>query len=558
MKKILSLCVVLCLFLAFLPNTSAARSYDPIIKVGLSYDSNALTAANLQNVSGMDTGYAFGYFDEDREFVSTYEIDDENKITVLKNTNLWLSGTTYSDSPLANYNDMVCAYCLQIDEYFDDLDDALDVIQEVEDCDYDAYLCYTPGGYRVRIGQYINGEAANEMIEEVSENIGWDVERRVPNGTCYTVVITGTSDILYQFDMLGEYPLGIMPMSEQTWFKGYKYYGGFEYNRVSGNNINVINVIGLTDYVKGVIPYEISPSWPVEAQKAQALCAKSYTVNNINKHRAKGFDLCNTTDCQVYYGTNNATEVSDEAVEEVDGLFVVYDGEICQTYYHASSGGYTEDAGNIWGKDIPYLKAVEDIYLKSTRPFSFTADLDQISWILQTKGYVTEDVTDVYVSKYSDVGNVLALTVELEDGSTKTFTGDRARTALNSPTLGFTVGSHRYTINGSTGERTVNVNGKPVSLRDLYAQGDDWDPEELDFDDAPVALTARGIEEITITEPQKQTNKEGEYTIAGTGSGHNIGLSQEGAKSMAKEGFDFEEIIEFYFTGAEVDYYDPN
>ena len=557
MKKILSLVCVLCLFLAFLPHTAAARTYDPIIKVGLSYDSKALPAANLQNYSGMDIGYAFGYFDEDREFVSTYEIDDENKITVLKNTNLWLSGTDYSDTPLANYSDTVGAYCLQIDEYFD-LDDALDVLDEVEDEGYDAYLCYTAKGFRVRIGQYMSGEDANAALERVSNNIGWELERRVPNGTCYTVVVTGTSHILYQFDMLGEYPLGIMPFSQQTWFKGYRYYGGFEYNRVSGNNINVINVVGLTDYIKGVIPYEISPSWPIEAQKAQALCAKCYTVNNLSKHRAKGFDLCNTTDCQVYYGTGNATEVSDSAVEAVDGLFVLYDGKICQTYYHASSGGYTEDCGNIWGKDIPYLKAVEDTYLESMRPFSFTANLSQISWILQTKGYVTQDVTDVYVSKYSDVGNVLALTVELEDGSTKTFTGDRARTALNSSTLGFTVGSHRYTINGNTGEKTVNINGKQVKLDGLYVQGDGKKAEKIDLEDGVVALTANGIEEVTITQPQQQTHKKGEYTITGTGSGHNIGLSQEGAKSMAKEGFHFEEIIKFYFTDVEVDYYDPN
>ena len=302
----------------------------------------------------------------------------------------------------------------------------------------------------------------------------------------------------------------------------------------------------------------MSPSWPAEALKAQALCAKSYSLNNLRKHGSKGFDLCNTTDCQVYYGTNNSTEYSDAAVEDVEGLFVMYDGQVCQTYYHASSGGYTEDVANIWGKEIPYLKAVEDTYLESTRPFSFTADLDQISWILQTKGYVTQDVTDVYVSKYSEVGNVLALTVELQDGSTKTFTGDRARTALNSPTLGFTVGSHRYTINGGSPGESVNINGMQVSVDGLYAQGDGRKAQKIDVEDGLVALTADGLTEITVTEPEKVENADGLYTIAGTGSGHNIGLSQEGARSMANQGFTFEEIIAFYFTGAEVDYYDPN
>ena len=558
MKKILSALLVACLLLPLLPGTVSARGYDPIIKIGLYYDSAALPAANLQNVSGMDTGYMFGYFDEEREFVSTYEIEDENQITVLKNTNLWRTGSTYSDAALAYYDEAIGGYCVQVDALFD-LDEAEDLCRELRrEYDLNAYLCCVRDGFRVRIGTYTSEREADNARNTLENQLDMDLALRGPSSTCYTVVVTGTCDIVYQFDMLGDYPLGIYPMSEQTWFKKYKYYGGFEYYRASGNNINVINVVGLTDYVKGVIPYEMSPSWPAEALKAQALCAKSYSLNNLHKHGSKGFDLCNTTDCQVYYGTNSSTEYSDAAVEAVEGLFVMYDGKICQTYYHASSGGYTEDVRNIWGKDIPYLKAVEDTYLESTRPFSFTADLDQISWILQTKGYVTKDVTDVYVSKYSDVGNVLALTVELEDGTTKTFTGDRARTALNSPTLGFTVGSHRYTINGGSPEESININGVQMSVNGLYAQGDGKKAKKVDLDDGLMALTADGLEDITITKPEKVENTDGKYTITGTGSGHNIGLSQEGAKSMANMGFTFEEIIAFYFTGAQVDYYDPN
>ena len=559
MKKVLSLVLLTCLLIGSLTQTASARrtTYDPIVKIGLAYDSAALGAANLQNLTGDETGFSFGYYDEDREFVSTYEVEDENRITILKNTNMWLSGTSYSDMELAYSDDVIGAYCLQIDEYFE-LDDALDVIDDIRDEDYEAYLCYTPGGFRVRVGKYTSGEEASRELANVESDIGWPLERRVPNGTCYTVVITGTADILYQFDMLGEYPLGILPNSEQTWFKGYKYYGGFEYNRISGNNMNVINVVGLTDYIKGVIPYEVNPNWPIESQKAQALCAKCYTVNSMGKHKSKGFDLCNTTDCQMYQGTNNATVTSNEAVDAVEGLFVLYDGKICTTYYHASSGGYTENAGNIWGKDVPYLKAVEDTYLKSTRPFSVTLNLEQITWILQTKGLIDAEVEDLYVSKYSDVGNVLALTVELDNGTTKTFTGDRARTALNSTTLGVTIGSHRYTINGGSTEDTVTINGTQVELDDLYVLGDGKKAKKIDVEDGVVALTANGIEEVTITEPAKVERDDGIYVITGTGSGHNIGLSQEGARSMAEEGFTFEEIIEFYFTDVEVDYYDPN
>ena len=104
MKKFVSILLMVCLLLPLFPQTAGARGYDPTVKIGLCYDSAALAAANLQNVTGMETGYAFGYYDEQREFVSTYEIYDENQVTVLKNANLWRSGSTYSDMPLASYD----------------------------------------------------------------------------------------------------------------------------------------------------------------------------------------------------------------------------------------------------------------------------------------------------------------------------------------------------------------------------------------------------------------------------------------------------------------------
>lgn len=103
-----------------------------------------------------------------------------------------------------------------------------------------------------------------------------------------------------------------------TWFRGYRYYGGFEYQRVSGGNINVINVVDLEDYVKCVIPWEMSKDWPVEALKAQAVCARTYAVCQT-KHRAQGFDICATTHCQVYQGTAASGANSDAAVDQTTG-----------------------------------------------------------------------------------------------------------------------------------------------------------------------------------------------------------------------------------------------
>ena len=515
MKKLLCILLMSCMLLPMLSEIAVASGYDPVVKIGLYYDSAALPAANLQNVSGMDQGYAFGYYDEDRVFVSTYENDEEHQITVLKNTNLWLSGSTYSDAPLANYDDIVGAYCLQIDEYFD-LDDALDVIEEIEDEDYDAYLCYTSGGFRVRIGQYTSGDAAAEAREEVESDIGWPLERRVPNDTCYTVVITGTSEIIYQFDMLGDYPLGIQPLSEQTWFKGYKYYGGFEYNRVSGNNINVINVVGLTDYIKGVLPYEVSVSWPMDALKAQALCAKCYTIKNLGKHSAKGFDLCNTTDCQMYCGTNKATEVSDTAVEETEGLFVLYDGEICTTYYHASSGGYTEDAGNIWGKDIPYLKSVQNADT-TVSDWTYSMSPGDILNALVNAGYteITSNVSSIKIN---------ALGEGSEYVSSLTFTD---------------ILGHELTINGSNAIKKAFGYKLPSSAFVVGKAGETVERE--------VYKEGQVVKESTLLE-----GVYGEFIFVGRGNGNGLGLSVQGAKDDVSAGMSYTEIIKKYYRDVTV------
>lgn len=575
MKKILSLLLLLCLSLSLcrvpaygdfdfsdlFPGDDSGSGgshpeelYDPMIKVGLYYDSNALAAANLQNVSNTGTGYAFGYFDGERNFVETWWVEDETQITVLKNENLWLSGGTYYDTEMPMASGVVGAHCMQVDAFFE-LDEALDVIDEFADEGYAAYLCYASQGFRVRVGQYASMDQAKNELSYAENAVGYPLVYRGPNSTCYTVVRTGTDEILYQLDLLGEYPLGILPLSEKTWFKNQTYYGGFEYNRVNGGNLSVINVVSLTDYVKGVVPYEVNASWPEEALKVQALCAKCYTLNTMGKHRSKGFDLCNTTDCQVYYGTRKATDASDAAVEAVNGLYVLYEGQVCQTYYHATSGGYTEDVENIWNSAIPYLRAVEDTYLEVFSPYSNTVTLDDVTRVLQNKGAIRsgQRVTDFY-GTYTRVGNCVGITFRLSDGSVYEAKKDKARTILNSSAAGITVSSHRFTITGGSGGALVNVNGTPTQAGNLYATGGDGRTGSISANGA-WAITGSGLQQVEV---QQQSDSSGVYVIAGTGMGHNIGMCQWGAHSMAEKGFTAEEIIQFYYTGVTVDYYNPN
>ena len=101
------------------------------------------------------------------------------------------------------------------------------------------------------------------------------------------------------------------------------------------NDITVINVLPVSEYTKGVLPYEMNANWHPEALKAQAVCAASYALSNKTKHKSLGFDVCNTTDCQVYLGRNAANANSDAAAEAVKGLVLTYDNKICSTVYHS-------------------------------------------------------------------------------------------------------------------------------------------------------------------------------------------------------------------------------
>ncbi len=559
-KRFFLLCFSLLLFsFCLLGPESRALETNPVVCVGLYYGSNALPAANLQNVSGMGSGYRLGYFDwPSGRFTSLMEIDTV-EITIVKDKLLYISADkTYTDVAPANYSSTVGPYHLQTSRRFSSWQEALAFCQSLS---MEAFPAYVDGAYVARIGQYGSSAQAQSAQAAVAAAAG-EVSVCGYSQSCYTVTATGSHDILFELDS-GGHCLGVQPRGEhtQTWFKGYKYYGGFEYNRVNGNDVTVINVVEMDDYLKGVVPYEMSASWPTEALKAQALCAKSYCVQNKNKHKTQGFDLCNSTDCQVYRGTNSATANSDGAVEAVSGQYVTYNGQIAQTFYHASSGGATEDVENIWDDYVPYLRGVEDTYL--TNKISWSAQLtnESVAAILRGKGYSVSSVTDLYVSGLTRSGNVRELTVVQSSGSPLVFSGEKARTILNSSAYGVSFLSQRYTVSGnggspsdgsSAGVGAAYVNDQKISLSGLQAIG----KSGL----SPVAsgnlfaVTGKGVAALNVSSSASSVNTAGSgvYAVSGSGSGHHVGLSQWGANGMAKAGFDYQQIVKFYFTGVQV------
>ena len=125
--------------------------------------------------------------------------------------------------------------------------------------------------------------------------------------------------------------------------------------------LTVVNVLGLEDYVKGVVPNELSAGgYPLlEAHKAQAIAARTYALRNRGQFMAQGYDLLPTTRSQVYRGLVSENPLSSRAVDETRGIVATYDGEPINALYTSTCGGRTEDAGNIFNDAVPYLKGRE-------------------------------------------------------------------------------------------------------------------------------------------------------------------------------------------------------
>lgn len=144
-------------------------------------------------------------------------------------------------------------------------------------------------------------------------------------------------------------------------FNDRPYRGRIEVFTNTRGALTVVNVLGLEDYVKGVVPNELSAGgFPLlEAHKAQAIAARTYALRNRGQFMSQGYDLLPTTRSQVYRGLVSENSLSSRAVDETRGLIATFDGEPINALYTSTCGGRTEDAGNIFNNAVAYLKGRE-------------------------------------------------------------------------------------------------------------------------------------------------------------------------------------------------------
>lgn len=134
--------------------------------------------------------------------------------------------------------------------------------------------------------------------------------------------------------------------------------------------LNVINELGVEEYLRGVVPNELGPRVydELEAQKAQSLAARTYAVKRLGEYVPEGFDICPTPACQVYKGMATEEAMSDQAIRETAGQIITYNGDPIDSLFSSTCGGRTSDVGVMFpGRNEPYLKSASCVELETVK-----------------------------------------------------------------------------------------------------------------------------------------------------------------------------------------------
>jgi len=199
--------------------------------------------------------------------------------------------------------------------------------------------------------------------------------------------------------------------------------------------LRVVNTVSVESYLRGVVPGEMPQTWPLEALKAQAVAARSYALANLLE--GKPFDLYADVRSQVYLGADGEKPRTTEAVEATAGEVVLYGGRVASTLYHASSGGRTASAADVFGVAAPYLVGKPDPWDKAS-PYYRWGPLLFGARTLQSKLAIEERVLDATGSA-TPSGRVRTVTVQTAAG-TESVPASLVRSALGLRSTWLTIG----------------------------------------------------------------------------------------------------------------------
>ncbi|HSF67336.1 MAG TPA: SpoIID/LytB domain-containing protein [Nitrospiraceae bacterium] len=258
-----------------------------------------------------------------------------------------------------------------------------------------------------------------------------------------------------------------------------------------GKGFLVINRVDVEEYVKGVVPAEVSSTWHPEMLKAQAVAARTYALYQQMLSATREYDVAATVQDQVYRGKQGVDPLILRAVEDTRGLVVTYQDAPIYAAFSSTAAGLTEDAMNVWSKDYPYLKGVECPFDLMSPYYQWKSSfkMDTLEQNLRQQGFPVGKIATITPVSFSRGGRVAKLRV-LHSGGELVLRGEELRKAVG------------YTIIPST-QFAIELIGRDVVL-------------------------------------------------SGFGAGHAVGMCQWGAKELAELGYPFSTILRYYYPGTEL------
>ena len=318
---------------------------------------------------------------------------------------------------------------------------------------------------------------------------------------------------------------------------------------IEENKMVPVLTLPLDTYLQGVVPYEMGDSFPEEALKAQAVCARTYALSRMNSGEA--WDVVDTTNDQVFRGLSAGSPKSEKAVADTAGLVLTCDGKLITAWYSASNGGQTELPSNIWSGEVPRCFAMTDDPWDAENP-----DATVRTCVLNRDGSALSPAF-VKLLRQAALSDPLLRDATPEEENFKV----RRLLSLELTTPRYAAPSRLMTrmqvtftlASGQAAPAAETADGETdLDMADLISSS----PFTVTLDIFPDALNALGLsvsgannEIITLKEDEES------FTLTAGRFGHGVGLSQRGAQQMARAGKAFQEILAFYFPGASIRQY---
>ena len=509
--------------------SAATSAYnEPIIRIGMYVDTSVLDTRLFSSLNKSANGFEIG-FSSGYNFQKSFEIAN-NAFIIAPQVNLnFANGSVKPDN-----NGNIGAYSAVLGKY-SGYSAALSAAKAKG-----GFVAVVNGGYEARAYSATTAEAVK------SASGGKTVASPVNGGL---VVLDESGKIIFTWEnttkrlaLRGKNGIVNFPMLHHSGnINHYDYRGFLEYS-VNGSKLYMINVLGLEEYTKCVMSNEIGLNYSAETRKAFSVLARTVAMRSRHTRRGLDFDVCNNESCcQVYHGIYRLTEENNKIVDATRGLICTYEGSPISAPYHNSNGGASCSSVAAWGgSEVPYLTTVfleeyrdGDKWKKEFTKQEFFKHLTSRSYFKS----LTDDNINMQILETDPYGSDYITLLSVSDGSGNTVrieTSENVRRACGFSSANFTLD---YTADVGVLTSEGAVEEKAVSG---VMTADGYKPFE-GFDESYESTSGE------VVAPEK-------VTVDGAGVGHGVGFSATGSEKLAKDGYNYQYILSFFFSGTKLEY----